>query len=193
MLEKLNALERTYKKCTKCSELVANRKNVVFGTGIKNPKVVIIGEAPGANEDLKNEPFVGRSGKILDFYLNSIGLSRTEDAYITNTILCRPPKNRNPSSIELSNCRLRLEAQLKILSPKVIVTLGNFATKYILKTKEGITCLRGIPKEISHLGFPVKVLPMQHPAVLLYNGNSPEKKAEFEHDFNVLKELLLTP
>ena len=189
--ESLQELESAYADCKRCPALVANRTNVVFGVG--NPcrcKVVIIGEAPGKQEDLNKEPFVGKSGKILDSLLAEIGLSRPEDVYITNTVLCRPPENRNPTSQELGNCSDRLNKHISLLNPKVVVTLGNFATKYMLQTTKGITSLRGTVFERSFFGKPVKVLPMFHPAVLLYNGNSPQKRAEFQTDFALLKRLV---
>lgn len=179
----LEELKQRYNNCQLCQQLAENRTNVVFGVG--NPekaKVVIIGEAPGKQEDLQNEPFVGRSGQILTELLGEIGLSR-DDVYITNTILCRPPNNRNPNKQELSNCQKRLDEQLKILNPKVIITLGNFATKYMLKTKQGITSIHGQVFEINGK----KIVPMFHPAVLLYNGNNPEKRKELLIDFGVVK------
>ena len=182
----LNNLEKKYSNCKLCEELSNNRLNVVFGGG--NPdkcKIVIIGEAPGANEDKNKIPFVGRSGKLLDGLLEEIGITR-EEAYITNTILCKPPKNRDPKKDELKNCRERLNQQIKILNPKVVVTLGNFSTKYLLETKEGITKLRG--KIFEKDGM--KIIPCLHPAVLLYNGNSPKKRKEFQDDFNIIKKAL---
>ena len=182
----LKTLENQWSSCTKCKELSDYRTNVVFGVGNPNKcKVLIIGEAPGKNEDIKKEPFVGRSGKVLNEFLESINLKR-EEVYITNTILCRPPQNRDPKKDELKNCRPRLEEQIRILKPKVIITLGNFATKYRLETKEGITKIRG--KVYEKLN--TKIVPMQHPAVLLYNGNSPKKRAEFQEDFNKVKEII---
>jgi len=136
-LEELEKLKEEYKNCGRCPLLVNNRNNVVFGTG-DSSRVLIIGEAPGMQEDLRNEPFVGRSGEVLNSLLADIGLSRS-DVYITNTILCRPPDNRNPSSEELENCKSRLDRHVEILDPEVIITLGNFATKYILGISDGIT------------------------------------------------------
>jgi len=183
---KLNELKDNYKDCPKCNELCSNRTNIVFGVGDPDKcKVVIIGEAPGMNEDLKNEPFVGRSGQILNSLLADIGLSRDE-VYITNTILCRPPDNRNPNSEELQNCRPRLDEHIKLLNPKVVITLGNFSTKYMLNTKDGITSVHGKPVEIEG----VKIIPMYHPAVLLYSGNNPEKRKELLDDFIIVKDIL---
>lgn len=187
--EKLEKLKKEYANCQRCPQLAENRTNVVFGVGDPEKcKVVIIGEAPGQTEDIKNEPFVGRSGQILNGLLESIGLSR-EEAYITNTALCRPPDNRDPTTIELKNCRERLNKHIGILDPAVVITLGNFSTKYMLETTVGITKLRG--KMVEKNG--IKIVPMQHPAVLLYNGNSPAKRAEFEADFDVVRDILNLP
>ena len=186
-------LKREYSECKRCPLLVKNRTNVVFGVGDADScKVVIIGEAPGMKEDTFGVPFIGPSGKILNSFLEEINLSREKDVYILNTILCRPPKNRNPKSEELKNCKERLEKQLFILKPKVLITLGNFATRYILNTKEGINKLRGKSYEVRIGGFVVKVVPIQHPAVLLYNGNSSKKRKEFSDDFEIVKKIIFS-
>jgi uracil-DNA glycosylase len=186
--ELLDKLKQEYHNCQRCPLLVQNRTNIVFGVGDPDKcKIVIIGEAPGQQEDLRNEPFVGKSGQLLNTYLNSIGLKR-EEVYITNTILCRPPDNRNPSTQELKNCSDRLKKHIELLDPKVVITLGNFSTQYVLQTKEGITKLRG--KTVEKDGK--IILPMQHPAVLLYNGNSPAKQKEFQDDFAVVQQILHT-
>jgi len=183
-LEELKKLKEEYNDCERCPLLVKNRNNVVFGTG-DSSRVLIIGEAPGMQEDLRNEPFVGRSGEVLNSLLADIGLSRS-DVYITNTILCRPPDNRNPSSEELRNCKSRLDRHVEILDPEVIITLGNFATKYILGTSKGITTIHGRVFDIGGR----KVVPMYHPAVLLYSGNNPDKRKELLNDFMTVKTLL---
>ena len=183
--EQLKKLKEEYKDCCKCSELCKNRHNIVFGGGKVTSKIMIIGEAPGSKEDLENIPFIGKSGQILNSLLLDVGISR-EEIYITNTVLCRPPNNRDPNKDELENCRKRLDEQIKIINPNVIITLGNFATKYILNTTEGITKLKGKVYDINNR----KVVPMFHPAVLLYNGNNPEKRKELLDDFKPVKELL---
>ncbi len=184
----LQVLKDEYHNCPRCPDLVANRTNVVFGVGNPNEcKIVIMGEAPGHFEDLKNEPFVGKSGQVLNELLASVGIKR-EEVYITNTILCRPPNNRNPTKQELMNCRNRLNTHIKILGPKVVITLGNFATQYMLETKEGITSLRG--KVVEKNG--IKIVPMFHPAVLLYSGMSPEKRKIMGDDFKKVKEIIDT-
>ncbi len=182
----LSILKDEYSSCNKCEELVNYRSQVVFGSQhMKKCPVMIIGEAPGKVEDENGEPFVGRSGQILNKFLEEIGLTR-EDVFITNTVLCRPPENRNPKSEELVNCRNRLDRTIEILDPKVIITLGNFATKYLLETKEGITKVRG--KIYEKEGR--KIVPMAHPAVVLYNGSSEAIMAQFRSDFSVVKGLL---
>ncbi len=181
----LSQLKSEYATCTRCPELIACRTQVVFGSGNPHAKIVIIGEAPGATEDEKGIPFIGRSGQLLTELLTSIGLSR-DDIFITNTILCRPPENRNPKPNELHNCRSRLDQTIALIDPKVIITLGNFATKYVLNTKEGITTLRGKPQNKDGR----TILPMYHPAVLIYNGNQGLKREEMEKDFQTLKGLL---
>ena len=183
---KLNVLKKEYDSCKKCEELVNYRSQVVFGSQhMKKCPVLIIGEAPGKVEDENGEPFVGRSGQIWNKFLEEIGLTR-DDVFITNTVLCRPPENRNPKSDELVNCRSRLDRTIEVLNPKVIITLGNFATKYMLGTKEGITKVRGKVYEVDGR----KIVPMAHPAVVLYNGSSEAIMTQFRSDFKVVKDLL---
>ena len=123
--------------CVRC-ELCDTRKNVVLCDGTLDAKVMVIGEAPGASEDEQGKPFVGRSGQLLIKLFSQIGINR-EEIYIANVLKCRPPENRDPSRIEISQCSPFLQAQINFVSPKVIVPVGNFASKYILSTKEGIT------------------------------------------------------
>ncbi len=185
-MKELDVLKEQYSSCTRCPALVECRSQVVFGSGDPDRcKVVIIGEAPGKNEDEQGIPFVGRSGQVLNGFLDAIGLSRDE-VFITNTVLCRPPNNRDPNKNELAQCRDRLDETISLLAPKVVITLGNFATKYMLDTKEGITTLRGKSYEKDGM----MIIPMQHPAVLLYHGNSPAKRAEFEADFALVEDIL---
>ena len=130
-MNEFQQLKQEYSSCQKCSELVNTRTQVVFGSGNEKAKILFIGEAPGMNEDKQGIPFCGMSGKILTELLLSAGLTR-EDIFITNTLLCRPPDNRNPKEEEIENCRSRLDNLIKIMQPKVIVTIGNFATERIL-------------------------------------------------------------
>jgi uracil-DNA glycosylase len=179
-----NQLKEQYLQCSKCPQLCKNRTQVVFGAGSPDAQVLFIGEAPGANEDKHGQPFCGMSGKILDELLESIDLKR-ETIFITNTVLCRPPKNRNPTKEEIENCHERLDKLIKIMKPKVIVTIGNFATERIINQK-GITSLRG--KVFTYQG--IKVVPVIHPASYLYSGRNPEMMAGMKKDFKTIKELI---
>jgi DNA polymerase len=153
---------------------------VVFGSGNPKAEVLFIGEAPGANEDKQGIPFCGMSGQVLNELLNSVGLSR-DDIFITNTILCRPQDNRNPAKEEVENCRERLDTLIRIMQPKVIVTIGNFATERILG-KKGITSLRG--KVFENEGR--KIVPVIHPANYLYSGRNPEMFKQMKKDFETI-------
>ena len=128
--------------CTRCA-LAAGRTQVVFGVGDPDASLMFVGEGPGRDEDLAGEPFVGRSGKLLDKLLHQeIGLERSQ-CYIANVVKCRPPGNRDPLPDEIASCRPYLEAQIELIAPRVVVTLGNFATRLLLDTTEGIRRLRG--------------------------------------------------
>lgn len=175
-----NKLKQEYSACTKCPSLCQSRSQVVFGSGNPQAEVLLIGEAPGANEDQQGIPFCGMSGQVLNELLNSVGLSR-EDIFITNTILCRPKNNRNPAKEEVENCRERLDKLIQIMQPKVIVTIGNFATERILGRK-GITSLRG--KVFEKEGR--KIVPVIHPANYLYSGRNPEMFKQMKNDFEVI-------
>lgn len=167
--------------CHKCP-LADGRTQVVFGVGNPQARVLIVGEAPGKNEDLQGEPFVGAAGKYLNELLSIAGLKR-EDVFIANVLKCRPPSNRDPRPEEIELCAPYLRAQTRSIDPEFIVTLGNFATKFILKTDVGITRLRGT---LQHTGR-FKVLPVFHPAAALYDG---KKREALENDFATLGELL---
>ena len=151
--------------CTRCV-LSETRTRVVFGVGCPSADLMFIGEGPGRDEDLAGEPFVGRSGKLLDKLVHQeIGLDRA-DFYIANVVKCRPPANRDPLPAEIESCRPFLEGQLDRIDPTVVVTLGNFATRLLLDTTEGITRLRGraYPFRRGHL------VPTFHPAAALRGG-----------------------
>ncbi|MGI8793371.1 MAG: uracil-DNA glycosylase, partial [Acidimicrobiales bacterium] len=138
----LDALAREAAGCTRCP-LAATRTQVVFGVGDVAADLMFVGEAPGREEDLKGEPFVGRSGQLLDrLVAEEIGLTR-DAFYIANVVKCRPPGNRDPAKDEVSACRPYLEGQVDLIEPRVIVTLGNFATRLLLDTDQGITKVRG--------------------------------------------------
>ncbi len=177
-------LKQEYSNCQECSELCSNRIQVVFGDGNPNSDVLLLGEAPGKSESEKGIPFCGMSGKILDELLNHINLSR-EDIFITNTVLCRPPNNRNPKKEELENCRERLDQLIAIMKPKVIVTIGNFATERILG-KTGIKSLRG--KVFNYNS--IKVVPVIHPASYLYSGRNPVLLQQMKQDFEKIADVI---
>jgi uracil-DNA glycosylase len=180
-----NALKRQYSICQLCPELCENRTQVVFGSGNENADVLLLGEAPGANEDKRGIPFCGMSGKILDELLAHIGLAR-EDIFITNTILCRPPDNRNPKKEEIANCKDRLDQLIQIMKPKVIVTIGNFATDRIIG-KTGIKTIHGQQFDYNE---EIKVVPVIHPASYLYSGRNPELMQHMKDDFKTISSIV---
>jgi uracil-DNA glycosylase len=163
-------LKEQVAECRACP-LCESRKQTVFGIGDEKPDWVIIGEAPGANEDEQGEPFVGQSGKLLDNMLASIGLSRGaggasgKGVFILNTLKCRPPENRNPEPAEMAQCEPFLKRQLELLQPKIILCVGRFAITSLLYTKEAIGSLRG--RVHHYAGIPTIVT--YHPAYLLRN------------------------
>jgi len=181
----LAEIEREALSCTRC-QLAAGRKNVVFGEGDPNADLMIVGEGPGRDEDLQGRPFVGRSGQLLDRLLREeLGLERSE-VYIGNTVKCRPPGNRDPEPNEIEACRPWLEAQLELIKPKVLLTLGNFATKLLLGTTEGIRRTRGRAYPNGPGG--ALLVPTYHPAAALRGGG--EVLAEMRADFVRAKEAL---
>lgn len=150
--------------CTRCAELVASRRQTVFGEGSAEARVVFFGEAPGAEEDQQGRPFVGRAGQLLDKMIEACTLRR-EDVYLLNTLKCRPPNNRNPLPDELDNCRPYFEAQLDVIQPEYIVCLGLFAAQSLLRSKLSVGRLRG--RFHDYQGS--KVLVTYHPSYLLRN------------------------
>lgn len=179
----LDQLREQVGACHQCP-LADGRTNVVFGEGDPEARVLIVGEAPGKNEDLQGRPFVGAAGKLLDDLLAVAGLAR-EDVFIANVLKCRPPGNRDPRPEEIELCTPYLREQTRTIDPEVIVTLGNFSTKLILKTEVGITRLHGHVQQAGRF----KVFPIYHPAAALYD---PTKRAALEDDFATLGELLGT-
>lgn len=177
-LEELSGLVRTCRGCALCE----GRTNTVFGDGASDAAILVIGEAPGKNEDLQGKPFVGAAGKYLDELLAIAGLAR-EDVYIANVVKCRPPSNRNPRPEEIEACAPYLRQQTRLIDPRYIVTLGNFSTKFILRTDKGITRLRGQVHQAGRF----KVFPVFHPAAALYDAS---KREVLEHDFEVLGGML---
>lgn len=166
----LDEIESICNKCTKC-DLAKTRTNIVFSAGNKNAKVMIIGEAPGRNEDEQGVPFVGRAGKLLDKILESQEITRENDVYICNTVKCRPPENRVPTPDEKISCRAYLDAQISIIKPKIILLAGATAVKSMMETKLGITKIRGQWFE-GPLGS--KMMPIFHPSYLLRNDSKKE-------------------
>jgi uracil-DNA glycosylase len=179
----LDQLRQTALTCTLCP-LAEGRTQVVFGVGNPGADFLFVGEGPGREEDLAGEPFVGRSGKLLDRLMaEEIGLTRSE-CYIANVVKCRPPNNRNPAPHEIAACRPYLEEQIALINPVVIVTLGNFATQLLLDTTDGIRRLRGsvYPYGAGHL------VPTYHPAYVLRAGG--EAMAEMRADLVRAKRLV---
>lgn len=167
-------LEKIKEKCLKCQKcsLAKSRNNVVFSDGKPNDKIMLIGEAPGYWEDMKGKPFVGKAGQLLDKIFNCVGLSREKDIYICNTIKCRPPENRNPLPEEKSACREYLDAQIKILNPKIILLCGKVAAQSFLGEVNSITKIRGKWFDGNDYGFKnVKFMPIFHPSYLLRNDS----------------------
>jgi DNA polymerase len=176
-------LEREALTCTKCP-LAETRTQVVFGVGDPHANLLFVGEGPGQQEDLTGEPFVGRAGRLLTGLIEGIGLSR-EQVYIANVVKCRPPGNRDPLPLEIESCRPYLEAQVQFIDPRLVVTLGNFATKLLLATKEGITKLRG--REFPYRDGDL-LIPTLHPSAVLRGGGP--ALAQARADFVVIKRAL---
>jgi uracil-DNA glycosylase len=169
--------------CTAC-RLAETRTNVVFGVGDPDARLMLVGEAPGKNEDLQGEPFVGAAGRLLDELMEGIGISRDE-AYIANVLKCRPPSNRDPQQDEIDACKGFLREQVRMIHPEVVVTLGNFATKLLVPTEIGITRMRG-QKIDWWLG--ATLVPTFHPAAAL--RGSPRVREQMEEDFSLVRSVL---
>jgi DNA polymerase len=170
-------------ECVRC-KLHKGRHNIVFGVGDPKARLMFVGEAPGEDEDLKGEPFVGKAGQLLTKMIEAMGLRR-QDVYICNTVKCRPPNNRNPEPDELAACEPFLKGQLASVKPEVIVTLGKFAAQALLREQTPISRLRGQWREYE--GIPV--MPTFHPAYLL---RSPQEKVKVWDDLqSVMKKLRL--
>ena len=156
---------REARTCVKCA-LSESRTQVVFGAGNANADLMFVGEAPGAEEDRQGLPFVGRSGALLTSMLGNAGISR-EDVFIANTLKCRPPDNRNPTSAEIETCKPWLFEQIRLIEPRVVATLGNFATKLLTGDQTGITKVHGKP-QLTLLGSRTSfLLPLFHSATAL--------------------------
>ena len=171
--------------CTRC-RLAATRTQVVFGSGDPAAELMLVGEAPGFHEDQQGVPFVGQAGKLLDKLLGGIGLTRA-DVYVVNVLKCRPPGNRDPQPDEIEACESHLFRQVELVRPRVVATLGNFATKLLSGRPAGITRVHGQEQETSLGGRRVVLYPLFHPAAALY---TPKMLAVLESDFARIPELL---
>ena len=180
--EALAAIRTDIGDCTRCKLHTLGRRQVVFGVGHPNADLMFVGEAPGADEDVQGEPFVGRAGQLLTKIIEAIGLSRSE-VYIANVIKCRPPQNRNPEQDEVDTCEPFLFQQIDVIQPKVIVALGTFAARALLRTLDPISRLRG--RVFEYRG--AKLIPTFHPAYLLRN---PSSKREVWEDMKLVRSLL---
>jgi uracil-DNA glycosylase family 4 len=168
--------------CTRCKLCTLGRSQIVFGVGNPKARLMIVGEAPGEEEDKRGEPFVGRAGQLLTKIIEAIGLTR-EQVYIANVIKCRPPANRNPEPDEVASCEPFLFRQIDVIQPKVIVPLGKFAAQCLLKTMDPITKLRG--RQFDYRG--TVLIPTFHPAYLLRN---PSAKREVWEDMKKVRAIL---
>lgn len=178
----LQELAKSLHNCQQCKLAKLGRTQVVFGVGNPHASIMFVGEAPGFNEDQKGEPFVGAAGKLLNDLLASANLSR-DQIYIANVIKCRPPNNRDPEPDEVDTCKPFLMQQIQMIRPKLVCTLGNWATQTLLERKVGIT-------KVKAQAFYMKdfvIFPLLHPAAALHQGNLLETLKE---DFKKLKEFL---
>src|SRR4051812_45682729 len=188
--EELKAVWEDARGCVRCPQLAAARTTVVFGSGNADADLMFVGEAPGANEDKRGLPFVGQAGRLLERLLEEIGLQRS-DVFIANVLKCRPPGNRDPLPSEIESCSDYLSAQLELIRPKVVCTLGNFATKLLREDPTGITRLHGREEVREVMGVrTVRLLPLFHPAAALY---TPSMLDTVQEDFARLPGLLAQP
>jgi len=187
-LTELDAFARLVAGCTRC-RLAQGRTQVVFGVGDPDADLMFVGEAPGFHEDKQGYPFVGQAGKLLDKLLAGIGLERG-DVYIANVLKCRPPGNRDPAPDEIQACEGHLFRQVELIRPRVVATLGNFATKLLSGKPTGITRVHGAEQQVTLGESRVLLYPLYHPAAALY---TPAMLKVLEEDFARLPELLGRP
>ena len=164
-------------ECTRCEALCESRSQIVNGTGPADADLLFVGEAPGASEDKQGEPFVGRSGTVLDEALRDVGLGR-EDVRITNCVRCRPPENRDPHKSELANCREYLETEIDQVDPAVVVTLGKVPAEHLLETDVAVTSEAGTVHDVTIAGSPQPVMVSVHPAATLYDRSQEDTFAD---------------
>jgi uracil-DNA glycosylase len=189
--ERRARLVEVYRQASVCERcpLAVGRNTVVFGAGNADADLIFVGEAPGAEEDRQGLPFVGRAGQFLNDLLDGIEMKR-EDVFIANVLKCRPPGNRDPQPEEIDSCTPWLEQQVDLIQPRVIATLGNFATKLLTANPTGITKVHGTPQEHVIGGRSLYVVPLFHPAAGL---RTPRVAEQLREDFRKLPELLARP
>jgi uracil-DNA glycosylase len=181
----LTAVGAAALECTQCP-LAATRTQVVFGVGSPHARLMFVGEGPGQQEDLEGEPFVGRAGRLLTQLIEGIGLTRA-DVYIANVVKCRPPGNRDPLPDEIEACSPWLAEQVQLIDPHIVVTLGNFATRYVLERPASISRVRG--QRFNWRGR--TVIPTFHPAAVLHGGGEASSQMQaLRADFQTIKEAL---
>ena len=189
---RLELLKEEASGCTRC-RLAEGRTQVVFGVGSPDADLMLVGEAPGFHEDKQGYPFVGQAGKLLDKLLAGIGLTRA-DVYVANVLKCRPPGNRDPMADEIELCEGYLFRQIEAIEPKLVATLGNFATKLLSGKPLGITRVHGQEQEVTLGGNRVLLYPLYHPAAALY---TPKMLEVLEEDFaripKLISRVLLAP
>lgn len=183
--ESFETLRKEAEACTRC-QLHESRDKVVFGSGNPDADLMFVGEAPGAEEDRTGLPFVGRSGRLLDQLLAEIGITRAE-VFIANVVKCRPPDNRDPARAEIEACRSYLERQVQLIEPRLVCTLGNFATKLLSGDPAGITKVHGETKRAKLGASQVMIFPLFHPAAAL---RSPKYAAGLREDFARIPQLI---
>ena len=184
-MEGLSAYADQVSACTRC-RLAQGRTHVVFGVGDPAADLMFVGEAPGFHEDKQGVPFVGQAGKLLDKLLAGIGLERPQ-VYIANVLKCRPPGNRDPQPDEIESCEPHLFRQIELIQPRVVATLGNFATKLLSGKPTGITRVHGQEQEVTLGGNRVLLYPLYHPAAALY---TPAMLKVLQEDFRRIPELM---
>ena len=180
----LAELQTQAASCVKC-RLSQGRTTVVFGSGAADADLMFVGEAPGFHEDKQGLPFVGAAGQLLETLLGRIGMKRDE-VYICNVLKCRPPGNRDPMPDEIEACTPYLREQIALIDPRLVVSLGNFATQFLLGRKIGITRVRG--QQLPIIGR--TLVPTYHPAAVLRGGPNSSAMREIEHDFATIRRLL---
>lgn len=179
-------LQRSVAACRACS-LCESRQQTVFGAGVVRPQWMLIGEAPGAEEDARGEPFVGAAGRLLSNMLMAAGLRRPDDVFIANILKCKPPANRNPTPEEIARCSPYLWRQIELVRPRLILALGRYAAQTVLSSDASITSLRGRLHQITVAGQTIPVVVTYHPAYLL---RSLEEKAKSWADLCLARQTL---